>query len=177
MIPAAKFSIISPFTTLREGGTTILNKILQKLKNREVLFYIIFGLLTTVVNYAVFTWMYTWMGDGSAPAANAVAFGASVLFSFFTNKPFVFKSHNWAPGVVLRELMAFIGSRLFSFGIEELGIFICQDLLHMGTTSLWGIDGLIYVKVGLSLFTVVLNYISSKLLVFRKGGKDGQETE
>lgn len=150
----------------------MLKKLIKKLTSKEFLIYIVFGILTTVVNYAVYTWMYTLMGTGSALVANVIAFAVSVLFAFFTNKPFVFASKSWAPAVVTRELITFTGSRLFSFGIEELGILMGQNLLHLESWSLWGINGLVFLKLPLSVITVLLNYFFSKFVVFRKNKKE-----
>lgn len=140
----------------------------KRILSREVLTYAVFGLLTTVVNYIVFGLMLKVLGEGSALIANAIAFAAAVLFAFLTNKPFVFKSKCWKIRVVCREFVVFVSSRLATFGVEELGLYFCQDHFNMDKWTFLGIDGLIYAKLGLSLLTVILNYIFGKFLVFRK---------
>ena len=126
-------------------------------KYRDILIYVIFGGLTTVVNYLVYLPCYNLAGL-SATVSNVLAWIAAVAFAYVTNKPFVFRSHDWSMKTVGPELTKFIGCRLGS-GLLETGlIFLTVDLLH------W--DGN-WMKLILSIFVVILNYISSKLLVFR----------
>jgi putative flippase GtrA len=88
-----------------------------------------------------------------------VAWVFAVAFAFLTNKPFVFKSHDWSVGTVVPELIKFLGCRVGS-GFAELGIlFVCTDLLC------W--DGIV-MKIATSVLVVLVNYIGSKLMVFRK---------
>ena len=128
---------------------------IEKIKNLfiryyDVLSYLFFGVLTTVVNYAVYLPCYNLL-HWSATASNVVA--------YLTNKPFVFKSHDWSWGTVLPELTKFVGCRVGS-GLLETGIiFLFVDLMHF--------DGNIF-KLLTSVLVVVANYFASKFLVFRK---------
>ena len=146
---------------------------LKKLFSREVMTYLIFGVLTTLVNYAVFALLIWQYGDRATLIANAVAWVAAVAFAYVTNKLFVFESKSWAADVLKREIPAFVGARLLSFGLEELGLWICKDLLHAGRWTLMEIGGkviggLLVSKVVLSILVVILNYFFSKLLIFTK---------
>jgi putative flippase GtrA len=124
----------------------------------DVLAYLIFGVLTTVVNYLVYLPLYNGAGL-SATASNAVAWVVAVAFAFLTNKPFVFKSHDWSAKTVFPELGKFLGCRIGS-GLMETGIiFLFVDLLR------W--DGNI-MKLATSVLVIILNYVGSKLLVFKK---------
>jgi len=127
-------------------------------KYREVIVYLIFGGLTTVVNYLVYLPVYNLAGL-SAAVSNAIAWVAAVAFAFLTNKPFVFKSHDWSWKVVLPELSKFVACRVASGAAETLILFVCVDLLT------W--DGNLW-KLLTSILVVILNYVGSKLLVFRK---------
>lgn len=124
----------------------------------DVLLYLIFGVLTTVVNYAVYLPLYNWAGL-SATLSNGISWVVSVAFAYLTNKPFVFKSHNWSREVVLPELGKFVGCRLGSGLAETAIIFVFVDCLHL--------DGNLF-KLLTSVLVVILNYIASKLVVFRK---------
>lgn len=147
---------------------------IRKILNRETVLYLVFGVLTTVVNYIVFHLCYAVAlgGEGSL-LANAVAFVAAVVFAFAVNKAFVFESKSWAPGVLAREIPPFIASRLASFGIEELGLFVSEKLLRLnevtvltlGTTA---IDGVTVTKIALSFIVVLVNYVFCKWFVFKK---------
>ena len=126
-------------------------------KYEDVLSYLFFGVLTTVVNYLVYLPCYNTLGL-SAAVSNGVAWVAAVVFAYLTNKPFVFKSHDWSMKTVLPELTAFIGCRVGS-GLLETGIlFLSVDCLNWNGNAM---------KLVTSVLVVVLNYIGSKLLVFR----------
>lgn len=137
-----------------------LKKIIGSLweKYGDAVPYLIFGVLTTVVNYLVYIPVYNLLGF-SATVSNMVAWVAAVAFAFLTNKPFVFKSHDWSWQVVGPELAKFVGCRLGSGVMETIIIFLSVDLLH-GNGNLW--------KLLTSVLVVILNYFGSKLLVFRK---------
>ena len=136
---------------------------LKKLRNllkahRDVVTYLIFGILTTLVNYAVYLPLYNWM-QLSATLSNVIAWVAAVAFAFVTNKPFVFGSHDWHPKTVLPELVKFVGCRIGSGLAETAILFTTVDLLQWNG-NLW--------KLLTSILVVILNYVASKLLVFKK---------
>ena len=79
-------------------------------KYGDALSYLFFGGLTTVVNYVVYLPCYNLLGL-SASVSNVIAWAAAVLFAFLTNKPFVFKSHDWSAKVVLPELTIMVAPR------------------------------------------------------------------
>lgn len=123
----------------------------------DVIVYLIFGVLTTVVNYCVYLPLFNLL-QLSAAVCNAVAWVVAVAFAFVTNKPFVFKSYDWSAKTVVPELLKFTGCRILSGVIETLILFITVDLLS------W--DGNMW-KIFTSVFVVIANYACSKLLVFR----------
>ena len=136
---------------------------LQKLKALfhkyyDLITYLIFGVLTTVVNYVVYLPCYNLLSMSSA-VSNMIAWVAAVAFAFLTNKPFVFRSHDWSPKTVARELSAFLATRIGSGVLETLILFLAVDLLSWNG-NLW--------KLLTSVIVVVVNYLGSKLLVFRK---------
>lgn len=123
----------------------------------DVLVYLVFGVLTTVVNYLVYLPVYNLLG-WSAATSNAVAWVAAVTFAYVTNKPFVFKSHDWSLNTVLPELSKFVGCRIASGAAETLILLISVDIL--------GWNGNIW-KLVTSVLVVILNYFASKFLVFK----------
>lgn len=127
-------------------------------KYYDILVYLFFGVLTTVVNYIVYLPCYNLL-HLSAAVSNAIAWVAAVAFAYLTNKPFVFKSYDWSAKTVVPELTKFVGSRIASGALETVIIFVTVDLL------LW--DGNI-MKLFTSVLVVVMNYVASKLLVFKK---------
>ena len=137
-----------------------MNEKIRKLfhKYYDVLAYLVFGVLTTVVNYLIYLPCYNLLGLSSS-VSNVMAWVVAVAFAYVTNKPFVFHSHDWSRETVIPELSKFIGTRLGSGGLETLILFLAVDWL--------GLNGNVW-KLVTSVLVVVLNYIGSKLLVFRK---------
>lgn len=124
----------------------------------DVVTYMVFGVLTTVVNYLVYLPVYNLLGL-SAALSNAIAWVVAVAFAYLTNKPFVFKSHDWSAKTVIPELTKFVSCRLASGAMETGILLLTVDILH------W--DGNLW-KLLTSVLVVILNYFGSKLLVFRK---------
>jgi len=118
---------------------------------------VIFGGLTTLVNFAVYYPLYN-LAKWDPTVANVVAWGVSVIFAFVTNKPFVFGSHDWRIRTVLWEGSQFVSARILSGLLETGCIFAFVTVL--------GLDGNL-IKVLVSIAVVILNYIASKLLIFR----------
>ena len=137
----------------------MLEKIQNLLKKHwDILTYLVFGVLTTVVNYLVYLPLYNLLGIPAA-VSNIIAWAFAVAFAFLTNKPFVFKSHDWSAKTVVPELSKFVGSRVATGAMETGIIFLAVDLMGWNG-NLW--------KIVTSVLVVILNYLFSKLLVFRK---------
>ena len=124
----------------------------------DVLAYLVFGVLTTVVNYLVYLPLLNIL-HLSAAFSNILAWTAAVAFAYLTNKPFVFKSHDWSKEVVWPELVKFVGCRIGSGLLETAFLFLTVDLLLCNGNVM---------KLITSVLVVILNYFGSKLLVFRK---------
>lgn len=123
----------------------------------DILIYLVFGVLTTLVNYMVyFPCIYAGI---PASVSNGIAWVVSVLFAYLTNKPFVFRSRDWSMKTVLPEAAAFFGCRIGSGALESGILLVAVDWLHWNG-CLW--------KVITSVLVVILNYVGSKLFVFRK---------
>ena len=127
-------------------------------KYYELLAYLVFGFLTTVVYYLVYLPLFYVQGMSGA-VSTAIAWVISVIFAFFTNKPLVFRSHDWSRKTVLTEARNFVVCRIGS-GLLDMGLtFITVDLLQWKN---------IFIKVGISVLVIILNYVGSKILVFKK---------
>ena len=127
-------------------------------KHWDIVSYLFFGALTTAVNYVVYLPCYNVLGL-SAAASNAIAWVVAVAFAYLTNKPFVFKSHDWSINTVVPELVKFVGCRVGSGFAETLIIFVAVDLLNFNGNI---------IKLITSFIVVILNYVASKFLVFRQ---------
>lgn len=124
----------------------------------DIISYLFFGALTTLVNYLVYLPCYNWLGL-SATVSNIIAWAAAVTFAYLTNKPFVFRSYDWSMKTVLPEFTKFLGCRVGSGVLETLIIFITVDCLNFNGNLM---------KIITSVLVVILNYVASKLLVFKK---------
>ena len=123
--------------------------------HREVLLYLVFGGLTTLVNVVTFGVMTDGLGIHYT-ISNAVAWIASVAFAYVTNRKWVFESRS---SHILREMCLFVGCRVFS-GLCDMGVLVlCVEVLSMST---------MLAKLLTQVIVVVLNYVFSKLIVFRR---------
>jgi putative flippase GtrA len=134
--------------------------------------YVIFGVLTTLVNFGAF-WLFTKiLGEDSYLINNAIAWIVGVVFAYITNKLFVFDSKSWNLKLVTKEVVEFFGARVLSFLVEEGGMLLFISILGFGEKSLellgFTITGQFIVKILLAVIVVVLNYIFSKFFIFRK---------
>lgn len=154
-----------------------MSGMIKKIINKETILYVAFGVLTTLVNFAafklfdlLFTSLFT---VDLTLLTNAVAWVLAVIFAYVTNKLFVFESKSWKGEVLKKEMPAFAGARLFSLGVEELGLLIFVTILKfdrfkLNVFGLFDIGGKMLVKISLAVIVVVLNYFFSKLVIFRK---------
>ena len=124
----------------------------------DVVTNLFFGVLTTVVNYMVYLPCLNFLGF-SAAVSNCIAWVVAVTFAFLTNKPFVFQSHDWSRKTVVPEFTKFIATRISSGVLETLILLIAVDTLG-GNGNIW--------KLVTQVMVIVVNYVGSKLLVFKK---------
>ena len=145
------------------------------LKYKELVTYVFFGALTTLVNFLTFS-LFRWLlGEELYLLNNAIAWLVSVIFAYITNKLFVFGSKSFEKKTLLKEISEFFGARIFSFGLEEGGMWLLIDLLSFGDYSLtvfgFKISGQLIAKLLLSVIVVIFNYFASKLVIFKKKSK------
>ncbi len=127
-------------------------------KYKFIILYGIFGVLTTVINIAVYGMFYS-VFDVSNVISNIIAWVISVLFAFITNKLWVFESKSFDIKLFMKELGSFTLCRVTT-GVLDLGImFVGVDLLKGPAMIL---------KVVSNVIVIILNYIMSKLFVFKK---------
>ena len=136
----------------------------KKLFKNEAVSYLFWGVGATVVNWIVYT-VLSFASPYSMVICNSIAWLAAVLFAYITNRFFVFHSKTHGLTALLREFFLFIGARVFT-GLFE--IFLPSLLFRLGIRQTFlGIEGF-WVKAIVTVLIIVLNYILSKLIVFRK---------
>lgn len=123
--------------------------------SREVFFYLVFGALTTLVNFLVFMFLSYSLALGTVPA-NVIAWFLSVLFAYLTNRKWVFKSKG---DNVFKEAVAFFSGRILTGVLDTAVMFVSVDI--MGWNNL-------LMKIVSNIIVIVLNYLISKFLVFRR---------
>lgn len=158
---------------------------IRSILTREVILYVVFGVLTTVVNYVVFIGLDLLVGehrvlyDGtlallglSIPVhlefwvvSNVAAFIAAVAFAFATNRSIVFQAsaktgdRRKDRAAYWRQAALFWGARLVSLGVEYAILYVLMDRLHIAD---------VYAKIVSNVVVVVVNYFFSKFVIFAR---------
>ncbi len=135
-----------------------MKKLIQKLINKETITYVIFGVLTTVVNYIIYYVFYNYTSVNYI-LYNTIAWIAAVLFAFITNKLFVFESKSWVLRTVGPEFLSFMGARVLSLLFENGFLLLTVDVFHMNK---------LIAKIIAAVFVIIFNYFASKFFIFRK---------
>ena len=137
-----------------------LSKLIKKVCTKEVIMYLIFGVLTTVVSLIVYyALIFTILNPENAiqlQIANIISWIAGVAFAYVTNRKFVFESKEKNK---LKELSKFVSSRLVT-------LFLDMFIMFIGVTCLKGNDKI--VKLISQVLVIIENYVFSKLFVFKK---------
>ena len=120
---------------------------------KELIAYIIFGVLTTVVNIVVYLFFAKVCGVNYL-ISNIIAWFLSVLFAYITNRIWVFESDN---SNILKEGILFFGGRIFSGALDTGLMYLFIDILLIGD---------VIAKVIVQIIVVVVNYVFSKWIVF-----------
>lgn len=134
------------------------------LKNRELISYLFFGVVTVGVNWIVYVFLVTILKQ-SVEMSNGVAWVCAVLVAYITNRKFVFFSENKSIREKAKEVGLFFGSRIIS-GVIEIGGFLILYYAGLNQT-LFGIDGFV-AKLLISVFVIIFNYVVSKIVIFKK---------
>ncbi|MCD8009317.1 MAG: GtrA family protein [Lachnospiraceae bacterium] len=126
-------------------------------KHREVLLYLLFGGLTTVISIGSYGWL---IYLGVEPLiANVISWILAVLFAYVTNSTWVFEARPQGWGERWRQILGFYGGRVATLLMEEAILLLFVELLEWNA---------MLVKVAAQVLVVVTNYVISKLWVFRK---------
>ena len=134
-------------------------------KHDEIINYLVVGVLTTVVSlvsfYIVRLFIFTHNTQLHIQIANIISWILSVLFAFITNKKYVFKSSKKGKDK-LKEMIKFYLSRLTTLVIDMLTMWILTSIIHINDKI---------AKLIVQIILVILNYIFSKLFVFKNSEK------
>ena len=122
--------------------------------DRELVLYVVFGAFTFFVNIAVYFLFENVLGVNYL-ISNIIAWFFSVLFAYITNRIWVFESKS---PVILKEMALFFGGRIFSGVVDTALMYLFIDVMMIGDAIS---------KIVVQIIVIVLNYIFSKLIVFK----------
>jgi len=147
---------------------------------KEIIMYLIFGVLTTLVGWG--TYILFEKAIKNVFWANLLSWICAVAFAYITNKLWVFDSKSFAPKVLMKEITTFLASRGIT-GVLEIAFvpllakwgfdnpfFAFAKTLNI-SFNVFYTDG-IYSKISVAFIIVILNYVFSKLIVFKKDKAD-----
>lgn len=127
-------------------------------KYKDVILYLFFGACTTVVNIVAY-WVLVHPIGLSTMFGTVSAWFISVLFAYVTNRKWVFHSESVTSREIFGEVVSFFGCRLATGIIDWLCMFVFVQVLNLND---------MFIKIVANILVVVLNYVASKLLIFRK---------
>jgi len=137
-----------------------LKELIKKIFTKEIILYIVFGVLTTVVSLIVYyACIYTFLNPENAiqlQIANVMSWIAGVIFAYITNRKFVFESKNTNK---LKEAGKFVTSRITTLILDMAIMFIGVTCLHRNDKI---------IKLISQVLVIIANYVFSKLFVFKK---------
>ena len=128
------------------------------MKYKEVILYLIFGGLTTLVNIVGYILLSRWL-QMDTMSANGIALALSILFAYVTNKLFVFESRTDSLSAAVREFCSFITCRLITMAIDMMIMYVTVDILGWYDVAM---------KVLANILVIALNFVFIKLIIFKK---------
>lgn len=134
-------------------------------KHRELILYVFFGGCTTLINIVSYFACRQVLHMPVVPA-DVLAWLVSVIFAYVTNKLFVFESKSWRLRLVLKEGAEFLAARVFSLGVDVVMLYVTVTILGW-----WELP----MKVLANVVVIVINYIFSKWIIFRKDAAGQQK--
>lgn len=139
------------------------------IEHKEAMRYLLFGVLTTVVNIIVASVTYyvffaSFAEEIKVNLSTIIAIIAAWIFAYVTNKLYVFDSHNNSIQELMKEIISFISCRAITAIVEIV-------LMNLLVASLQ--FNYLAMKIIVSVIIIILNYIFSKLIIFKKGEKNG----
>lgn len=164
------------------------------IKYKEIILYVFFGGATTLVSIVTYALaqlpLQGMIHDESAAfsfgsfvvtkmtlgifIAKVISWIAAVIFAFVTNKIWVFESKSWKFSVAFREFWLFVAARIVTGPIEWLGVPL---LVSLGLNqTLFNVEGF-WANIICMALVVILNYLFSKLIIFRKKDKKKDKLE
>lgn len=134
----------------------MISKLYEKYK--DIIPYAIFGILTTLVNIVVY-WICAHPFGMLVMPSTIVAWILAVLFAYLTNRKWVFHSEAKTNVAVMTEIISFFSCRLVTGIVDWICMYVFVDLLYWND---------VVIKTGANILVIILNYVASKFLIFKK---------
>ena len=149
-----------------------MKKLIKAFLNKETILYLVFGVLTTAVSFVTLKLFDVALGKELYLVSNSLSWILSVAFAYVTNKLFVFESKSWKRNVLKKEIPSFLSARIASYFIEQGGLWLMMDVLlfkdKVFDFIVIRLSGLMTAKLVLAVVVVIVNYVLSKVLIFKK---------
>ncbi len=153
-----------------------LKELIKKVCNKEVISYLIFGVLTTLVNLIISYILKAFLHI-EENIASTIGIVASILFAYFTNRKWVFKSYANTLKEKFIEFGKFILGRSFTMVVEIVGVFLLVNVVH----SFYGMfsDNIAFIinKAIITVIVIILNFFISKFFTFKNLSKKNVNKE
>ena len=128
------------------------------IKYKRIITYVVFGALTTAINVITYYLFYN-VTNLPNTLSVIIAWVLSVAFAFVTNKLFVFESKSWQAKIAAKEAFDFFICRIATGVLEVALMFLLVDMLKLNGTLM---------KLVTNVIVIILNFIASKLVIFKK---------
>ena len=128
-------------------------------KYKEIIVYLIFGVLATIVNFVSY-FIFARVMQIDEVVSSGLSWLTAVIFAYITNKLFVFNSKTTTKKALIKEAMTFVSCRVVSGIFCDVGTFAVM-------VRVFKINDII-AKAITQVMVVIVNYIFSKLVIFKK---------
>ena len=135
----------------------LINVLIKKFMTKEVIFYVIFGVLTTVVNVVTF-YVLTHFCHLEENVSNVIAIILAVVFAYITNRKLVFNSTASTAKEIITEIFKFFAARLFTMLVEFFGFMLMFNVLNIPN---------MISKLTVTILVIILNFFLSKFFAFK----------
>ena len=136
---------------------SFVQTMIKKLMTKEVILYIVFGVLTTIVNIATF-YVLTHYAHITENVSNIIAIISAVVFAYITNRKLVFNSTAKTFKEIVIEIFKFFSSRFFTMIVEFFGFMLLFNVLHIPN---------MISKAVVTILVIILNFFLSKFFAFK----------
>lgn len=127
-------------------------------KHREGIAYLFFGFLSVIVNLTIY-YLCAHVFSLEVVSSTVIAWICAVIFAFITNKIWVFNSKEWSTKTVFKESTTFFMYRILTGILDVTTMYLCVEKLFFND---------IIVKIISNIIVIILNYLASKMVIFKK---------